>query len=398
MVTTPHAASSPEPRMKILHVIVGLETGGAELMLKRLVQAQAGLSEFRHSVVTLTSVGSVGEELRSMGVPVDALGMRGPLGAARATVTLSPPIRAVRPDVVQTWMYHSDLIGGIAARIAGVRAVVWGIRTTDITSAGRTATVAVRAICAKLSAHVPAAIVCAAEAARRAHVASGYNASRMLVIPNGFDLAQMATEPKDVAALRDAYGFGSDTLVVGSLGRRHAAKDHATFLRAAAAVVRQDARARFLLIGRDVDLRDRELAWLVAATRHPERFAFLGQRRDVPVCLGAMDVFCLHSRNEGFPNVLGEAMAMGVPCVATDVGDAAVLLGDSGEVVPKETPDALAAAILRMLSRTDEQRRRVGELGRQRIRQHFTIESAADRFAALYRRLVTPPSSAWVER
>jgi glycosyltransferase involved in cell wall biosynthesis len=207
----------------------------------------------------------------------------------------------------------------------------------------------------------------------------------MVVIPNGFDVERMVAPPAAVAALRAQSGFGPDTVVVGSVGRFHPAKDHESFVQAAALLARDHHDIRFLMVGRDVDARNTQLASRIRSTGYEDRFVLLGGRKDVPVCLSAMDVFCLHSRNEGFPNVIGEAMAMGVPCVATDVGDASALMRDTRFIAPKEDPPALANAIRRLLQVTPEERRRIGDAARVRIHEHFSMRRATERFEAVYR-------------
>ena len=172
--------------MKVVHVIVSLQTGGAELMLQRLLLAQRAAGEVPATVVSLTEAGPIGQRLRDEGFEVVALQMRSPLGAWRAWSRLRMLLHRLQPDLVQCWMVHADLLGGLAARAAGIRAVVWGVRTTDF-SINPPATRAVRWLCARLSSWVPHTIVCAAEASLRAHAQAGYDAGRMIVIPNGFD-------------------------------------------------------------------------------------------------------------------------------------------------------------------------------------------------------------------
>lgn len=361
-------------------------------MLRRLIETQRAQQRgMDHHVISLTTVGEVGAQMQAAGVSVTALGMRSALQAPLAFLRLVRLLRRLRPDVVQTWMYHADLLGGLAARLAGCRNVIWGIRTTDIAKGGSRATALVRRLCARLSCRIPHTIVCAAEAARRLHAALGYCQDRMVVIPNGFDLVRLQAGAAEVAALRQACGLGPELLVVGTLGRFNAVKDQQNFVRAAGLLARQHAAVRFLMVGRGCDAANQALAAWIAATGFPERFVLLGERRDVPVCLAAMDVFALPSRTEGFPNVLAEAMAMGRPCVSTDVGDAAMVLGECGEVVPPEDAQALARALERLLALAPAQRAALGEAGRQRVAQEFSMTRCAERFAAVYEDVLTRP-------
>lgn len=373
--------------MRIVHVITGLQVGGAEHMLRRLLLAQAAAdSASRTTVVSLGKFGPIGEMLRRAGIDVIALGMRTPLGAPLAVWRLRRLLLRLRPDVVQTWMVHADLLGGLAARAAGIRAVVWGIRTTDF-SINPLATRAVRWLCARLSSTLPHVIVCAAEASRRAHVQAGYDASRMLVIPNGFDATAWQPQPQRGAQVRSELGLPADGVVVGCVGRFNVAKDQGTFVAAAARVAARRADCRFLLVGRGLDRGNAELMRWIEATGHAARFVLLGERTDVAACLAAMDIFVLPSRSEGFPNALGEAMAMALPCVSTDVGDAAVLLGDTGRIVPPRDPSALAEAVLALAALPSAQRGQIGQSARERVLERFSLQQACERFTALHRQV-----------
>ena len=373
--------------MKVVHIIIGLEVGGAELMLRRLLQTQRLQGEPPATVVSLTRLGPVGQRLRDDGFEVVALGMRTPLGAPLAWWRLRALLRRLQPDLVQTWMVHADLIGGLAARAAGILAVVWGVRTTDFSINPR-ATRAVRWLCARLSATVPHTIVCAAEASRRAHVQAGYDARRMTVIPNGFDVDTWRPDAAAGAVVRAQLGLSSNKPVVGCVGRFHAAKDYANFVAAAGRVAQRHPDCRFLLVGRGVDPANAALCAWIDATGHAGAFVLAGERSDVVVCLSAMDVFVLASRSEGFPNVVGEAMATARPCVVTDVGDAAALVGDTGRVVPARDPQALAAAVCDLLELPADRRQSLGDAARTRVATEFSLARTAERFTALQHAIV----------
>jgi glycosyltransferase involved in cell wall biosynthesis len=373
--------------IKILQIVIGLEVGGAELMLKRLVESHHGNVNYRHTVVSLMGIGKVGAQLQRLGIEVHALGMRSTLDIPRVMWKLVRMIRASRPDVVQTWMYHADLLGGLAARLAGNRNVIWGIRTTDVAAGGNRATVFVRQLCAWLSRFVPRAIVCAADASRRSHIEVGYDAQRMVIVPNGFDLSRLVAKPEQRDALRLQCGLGAGVVAVGYLGRFHPHKDQANFVRAAGLIARLHGNARFLMVGRGLDVNNAQLAQWISATGYADRFVLLGERTDVPVCLAAMDLFCLSSRTEGFPNVVAEAMTMGLPCVVTDVGDAAMLVADAGVVVPKEDSAALAAGLGQLLAMAPDVRQQLGQKARARIHAEFSIDRARERFESIYQRI-----------
>jgi glycosyltransferase involved in cell wall biosynthesis len=371
--------------MHILHIMPDLNPGGAELMMKRLVECHLGDDRFEHRVISLRGLGAVGEALRESGVEVEALELTSVLRLPATLLRLKKRIRALRPDVVQTWMYHADLIGGLAARLAGVRRIVWGIRVADISGdmGVARATFWVRRACAALSRYVPERIVYVCHSARPPHEALGYDPSKGLVIPNGYVLPP-ERKPASVRERRRRLGLPEEAILIGSAGRFSPQKDHPAFIAAAALIAARAPEAQFVIMGRQLNWDNEELARRVRETGYVERFHLLGERRDLGDCLAALDIFCLHSIQEGFPNVVAEAMAAGVPCVVTDVGDAALLVGDTGTVVEPRQPAKLAAALGGLLALAPGEREALGLRARRRIGEHFSIEAVAERYGALY--------------
>ena len=185
-----------------------------------------------------------------------------------------------------------------------------------------------------------------------------------------------------------ALGLQQDELVVGTVARFNPAKDPHNFVQAACLVAAQIPHARFLMVGKNCDKKNSELMEWIEATGFSDRFILLGERNDVNVCLAVIDVFCLASVNEGFPNALGEAMAMHKPCVATNVGGAGFLLGDCGIIVPKKNPKELAVGIMTCLSLSAEDRKALGLRAHQRVTTEFTMIKVRERFGMVYSSLL----------
>jgi glycosyltransferase involved in cell wall biosynthesis len=375
----------------IAHVITGLRQNGAETMLLKLLQ-QTDRTQFAVRVFTLLAPpGPLAERIEGLGIRVDALGIsRGvpnPLGIWRLTTAL----RDMRPDVVQTWMYHADLVGGLAAKLVSLRLpVLWNIRqsTFDPTHTRRR-TVGVARLCARLSSHLPEKIICCSEAARGVHVALGYDESRIQVIPNGFDPAAFRPDPDSRIAFRAELGLPPDTPLVGMVARVDPQKDHRTFVAAAARLHARLPNVHFVLCGNGSDQAIAELTGWIERDGLRQICHVLGERNDIPRVTAALDLATLSSAfGEGFPNVLGEAMACEVPCVATDVGDSAYVLGDSGRIVQPRDPDALAGAWGDLLTAGDGVRKALGEQARHRIVDNFSISRVARSYEAAYRSVV----------
>lgn len=374
--------------VKVTHVIIGLNVGGAELMLKRLIESHLDRPDIEHSVISLTDMGVLGEQLTKQGVAVYCLGMASILKGPVTFFKLRKLLRTLRPDVVHTWMYHADLLGGLAAKSVGVSHVVWSIRTTYLNAGVSKVTNLIRKLCAWLSWRLPSVIVCAANASRKVHEEVGYASEKIQVIPNGFDVARLLSESKYEKNVRDELGISKDSKVVISVGRYNPDKDHKTFIKAAALVVEQYSNVKFILVGRGLEYTNAQLMAVINATGKSDSFYLLGERTYVPAYLRVSDVFCLHSVTEGFPNVLGEAMTLGLPCITTNVGDAGYLLSNDDWVVPSANPEKLAEKIKSLLSLADVERQELGKNYAKRIREFFSMSAISQNYYNLYESLV----------
>ncbi len=377
--------SSP---VRIMHVITGLEIGGAEQSLHQLLSV-TDRNEFDPVVVSLTTAGRVAARIERLGVEVRALGLSRSLPNPWGILSLAGEIRRGRPEVIQTWMYHADLLGGVAAWLAGGVPVAWGIRHSDFdwkATSARTRYV-VRA-CARLSRVLPTKIVSNSHVAREFHGSIGYDASKIVVIPNGFDLVAFRPDPRARREVREEIGVPDDAVLIGAAGRFHPQKDHATLAAAAAILAERDPGVRFALCGEGIEGGNPQLAGLFERDALQGRVSLLGRRDDMPRILAALDVATSSSSyGEAFPRVLGEAMACGVPCVATDVGDSAIIVEDTGIIVPPRNAGALADAWSKMISMGAAGRARLGKAGRARIREHYEAGAVGRRFAALHKEL-----------
>lgn len=389
---SPAPQTGPRP-LRVTHVITGLGAGGAETALVRLISATRG--EVHHAVVSLTDGGHFGPRLRADGVPLSCLSMRPGIPDPRALLRLARRLRGERPDVVHAWMYHANLLAGLAARAAGGIPVIWGIRHSELLGgSAKRSTRWTSGACARLSGALPARIVCCADSALRAHAAMGYRAGRLLVIPNGFDAGALVRDAEAGARVRDELGIPARAPVVGLVGRFHPDKDPDNFLRAARRVSDADGRAVFLLAGSGLEWSNPALAARVDALQLRRQVRLLGRRSDVPALLSALDVFALSSRSEAFPNALAEAMLCAVPCVSTDAGDAREIVGAAGRIVPPEDPVALGDAILALLSLDAPARAALGAAARRRVRERYDLRAVAGRYLELYAELGGRPVGA----
>jgi glycosyltransferase involved in cell wall biosynthesis len=375
-------------RLRVTHVITGLELGGAEMMLYKLL-SELDRERFDPTVISLSTFGPLAPRIAELGIPVSALEMSPGLSLDHLPVgpivRLGRRLSARRPQIVHTWMYHADLLGGALARASSDAKVIWGVRGSLDPELSKRGSLLTARACALTSRVLPDRIVSCSRRLAEMHVEFGYDPSRMLVIPNGFDLALLAPDEALRARTRGQLGVEEGELLVGNVGRYHPQKDHHAFVRAAGEIARERSDVRFVLCGPGVDRANGELAGWIAQAGIAERCELLGAVEDPRGVLNALDVLvCSSAFGEGFPNVIGEAMACGVPCVTTDVGDAAMVVGDTGRVAPARDWRALAGEVLALLSLPGGERRALGERARARVQQNFTLEHVVGRFEALY--------------
>jgi glycosyltransferase involved in cell wall biosynthesis len=376
--------------IRVCHIITTLSTGGAERMLVRLLLAEPEPVDKSNRIVLVLRHGGVWcEQLRSIGITVHEIGMESLLGTPRAFFQLKKFIHLFHPDIVQTWMYHADFLGGLAAYFSGCKNIVWGIHGAFISLKSSKNTLFIMMMCALMSRWIPRKIICVAEEGKRVHSAAGYDASRMVVIPNGFDFSNLTATDEQRMTLRSNCNFSDDDLVVGCLGRFHPDKGQQNFVKAVAIVAQNNTKVKFLMVGKDCDINNPTLINWINEHKLQDNFVLLGERDDVPVCLITMDIFCMPSRTEAFPLCLGEAMAMGLPCVATDVGDTAVLAGDTAILVPAEDELALARGLLEVIALSKEQRHEMGKRSKQRVLAEFSIEKFCERYTAVYQEIIS---------
>jgi len=373
------------PPHSIAHVITGIETGGAEMMLLKLL-AGTDLEQWPSGVVSLRGHGSLGQRIERLGVRVVPIGVRGSVPSLRAMWRLRSGMRDLAPALVQGWMYHGNLAALAWRAMSRTRVpIVWGIRNTlfDFASDRRLTAIVVR-LSARLSRHA-SRIIYNSRAGAREHENLGFASTGAIVIPNGFDTDAFAPSPAARREYRERLGVDDETVLVGRIGRYHRMKDHVSFLEAAALLVRDRPQTRFVLAGHGVDEANRSLAQLLDGLRLGNAVRVLGDVVPVAGLTAALDIACSSSAyGEGFPNVLGEAMACGVPCVTTDVGDSARIVGHTGRVVAPRDPMALAAACRELIDAGSEARRRLGAEARARVQQEFSLPRVVSQYERVY--------------
>jgi glycosyltransferase involved in cell wall biosynthesis len=293
-------------------------------------------------------------------------------------------LRAERPDILHTWLYHADLIGLIAGRLAGVRAVVWNVCCMVLTTAYRPwNTYATSRLLARLS-RLPDVVITNSRAGQVTHEQIGYSPKRWEYIPNGIDTDEFRPSSEARLALREELGLAHVTPLIGLVARYHVMKDHATFLRAASLLRAHRSDVHFVLAGKGIDWSNTVLNELINDLDLRAQVHLLGERDDIPKIMAALDLYVSSSTSEASPNVVAEAMACGVPCVVTDVGDSADIVAETGIVVKTQDAEAIANACTAMMELPEEKRDALQAAARERIESLFSLRRITNCYERLY--------------
>lgn len=375
--------NSTSGRIRLLHLITGLKSGGAETMLYKLLTS-TDFTRFEPYVISLMDRRILGKQIEKLGIPVYTLGMRRRGFNPLKLYHLHRVIRSLKPDLIQSWMYHANLIATLTSQLNFTRIpVIWNIRQSLYnlkTEKQRTAYM-IR-LGAWLS-QQPNRIFYNSRVSAHQHQAVGYAAIREQVIPNGFDCDRFRPSELARLKLRRELGLAEDTLLIGLVARYHPMKDHANFIRAAGQLIQQYPDVHFILVGRDITEQNivlqKEIQSIGLKNIHQ-----LGEQNDIPQITAALDIATSSSWSEAFPNVIGEAMACGVSCVVTDVGDSAWIVDKTGQVVPPRDSQALAEGWMRLIEMGSEGRKKLGTIARQRILGKFSLPKIVQQYEAIY--------------
>jgi len=374
--------------VRILHIISGLLTGGAEKSLFNLLKG--GLSDFCcNYVVSLTGEGTVGSQIKSLGVSVEVLNMKNVSSIFPASQKLLRIVNHVKPDIIQGWMYH----GNIAATLIKILSsnpsfLVWNIRHC-LYKLGHEKTITQLVIFAnRFFSSQPDALLYNSKISKKLHEEFGFSSSNGNVIHNGFDVKTFFPLCGVRNRIRSELGIPDDAFVVGHVARFDPLKDHKTFFSAASNIAKRYSKVYFLVVGREVEFSNKQLMSYIPASLQ-SRFYLLGDRGDVPCLLKGMDLLCQSSCSEAFPNVLGEAMASGVPCVATNVGDSSIIIGDTGILVPPRDDLALFSGIEKFLTMSVKDYCILSKLARVRIERNFSLTKTVCNYFTLYEKLLS---------
>lgn len=375
-------------RKKILFIINWLHTGGAEMMLYKLL-TRFNQQRWELIVISLISGGKLEQKISELGITVHNINMKRGLPTVRSICRLIKIVSQQNPDLIQGWMYHSNLVAYFSSTFLLHRVpVLWNIRSSLYTLKNQNI---VTALIIKFSAGLSKftkKIIYNSNNSAIQHQNRGYACEKTIVIPNGFETDIFKPNKQAYLKIRNDLGIDSESLIIGMIGRFHPVKDHETFLKAASLLSKSYPKVQFVLAGNEVDYRNQKLTKLIEEIKLTGQIHLLGERDDIPVLTAALDIACNCSYSEAFANVIGEAMACCVPCVVTDVGDSAWMVGNTGRVVAQRDPEALANTWKELIELGSVARVALGEAARARVIECFSIDSVVTRYESLYKNVL----------
>jgi glycosyltransferase involved in cell wall biosynthesis len=362
--------------IKVVFVVSGLTTGGAEMMLYKFL-TRIDRQRFAPMVITLISDGVFVDRIKALDIPLHLLGMKPGKPSLSALQQLTKLLNQIQPDIIQGWMYHGNLAAQLANFFANRKVpVLWSIHhSIESLRAEKLSLAAIIKLTSFLSSQI-FRVVFSAKRGQAQHIALGYCAQNALTISDNFDLSKYKPADYPEMNLRESLNLDENSILIGSVARYAPMKDHANFLDAAAQIIPDHPHVHFILIGTNVDNQNPKLVEQIQRLGIGKHIHLLGERHDIPVLMTSLDILTSSSAyGESFPNVLGEAMSCQIPCVATDVGDSATIVGDSGLIVPSKDATALAEAWHKLIMLDGQARQELGEKARERIKQNFDLDS-----------------------
>ena len=368
--------------MKIVHVITGLGDGGAEHTLFKICKHD-NLNQ--HIVISLKDAGKYYALLKKINIEVHYLDLR--FYSFFKIIFLIKLLRSLKPDIVQTWLVHGDFLGGIAARFAGIRNILWNIRYSNIEfGKARFTTIIIIKILSILSYFIPKIIISVSKNANKIYAKIGYNKKKLFFIPNGYDLSDLKINLTKKKIFNKKNNIKKNSILIGNVARYDPQKDHFNLLEALSLVRSNKINFCCVLVGNNITNKNTELVSKIKKLRLSKFVKLLGQVDDISEVMNGIDINILSSSyGEGFPNVLAEAMACGTPCITTNVGDSAFLVGNTGWVVLPKNPFKLAEVIEKAINeKINSNWNKKCIKARLRIKKNFSLKGMVNKYNKIW--------------
>ena len=363
--------------IRVAFLIRSLDRGGAERQLATLVKA-LNKDRFDVTVITFYSGGYFENELAESNIRLISLRKRGRWEVFRFLWRLIGELKRLHPDILHSYLVEPNLIVVLLKPLLRSTKIVWSVRASNMKLERYDWFARLNFNLQRFLSRFPDLIIANSEAGRAYQLARGFRAQRFIVIHNGIDTLKFKPNRELGKRIRESWRVTEKTVLIGLMARLDPMKDHPTFLKAAAVLCRGHSDLRFVCVGSGPEDYAKSLRRLADEHGITDRLIWAGERDDMPEVYNALDIACSSSLSEGLPNTIAEAMACGVPCVVTDVGDSALLVGDTGIVVPPNDPQALAQALAECITMPASMRGNP----RSRIEERFAVSQLVNNTTA----------------
>ena len=368
---------------KILHIITSTDVGGAEGMLFKYL-SNSNRNLLSHHVVSLTGIGKTGLKIKNIGIPIYTISTS--VYSLKGLKELYCIFKTIDPEILQSWLYRSDFFSLFLKIFKPKVILCWNIRAYKVCNYMKTKKCFLIRLLALFS-KIPKVIIINSTVSLEYHKKIGYHPRRWKYIPNGFDVPNYDKSQKDLSKFKRKLKIHKDTMIIGMVARFSIEKDHLTFLKACSLIKKMIPDVHYILVARKVEKSNKELSSIIKKLHLEKNVHLLGEREDIHKITSYFDIACSSSIDEAFPNVIGEAMSSSVPCVVTDVGNSAKLVGDTGLIVEPKNPKQISDACIKLLNKSKNDRQKLGLKARQRIINHFSIHKISSQYDQVYKKL-----------
>lgn len=371
---------NPSNKKSIIFIISGLGTGGAEMMLYKVTK---NLINKNINIKCIISLSKNVDELvnyKKLNIRIITLNFKNLIFIPFYFLKLVFLLLKYKPDIIHTWMYHADFIGGLAAKITRVKLIIWGIRVTHSNEYHNNFTKIIIWLCAKFSYFIPNIITSNSNQAVVDHIKCGYCSSIFKVIPNGFDL----TKFNHKINIRNSLSLDNDVVLIAHIARYHPVKNHIGFIEAAKLINFNYPNIHFIMIGQGIDYSNKIVVDKIKEYNLYHRFHLLGLLKNINEIISNFNFLVSTSYLEGFPNIIGEAMANNVICISTNVGDCSEIIDKYGFITQDTTSLSISNSILEAINMTNEEINNMKMNAKARIETKYNINYISNEYLRLY--------------
>lgn len=363
--------STPQNPDSVCHIISGLGQGGAEnALFRQIINDDSGIN---HVVISLMDDGIYGKKIRDAGYKIYTLGMPRSKVTIHGSIALYKILRQENPAVVQTWMHHADLVGGVISKLAGVKNVYWCIRGVYNAAMLSFTTKLTIYLCVLFSYIIPKNIISNSFYASNSYKGIGYKKNKIRVIQNGYSDSIFKKYPNAREVIVKRHDIDPNLPIFGMIARFDPFKDHFNLLNALE-MLKERRKFSCILVGSDITSENKLLVKKIKEKNLENNIILAGPIEEVNLYMSGIDIHILSSLDESFPNVIAEAMICGTPCVATDVGDTKMMLSDLGWLCPPKNPYLLCESISCSLTDYFDQKTSIKESHQEKC-QAYILEN-----------------------